>query len=165
MISDKQLQANRHNAQLGGVKTEAGKAISRFNAQKHAILSLSLTSYDEKLDYEAFIDELSTEYGSPTGLKGILIERAALCYIKLHRVQKAEGEYIRSVLEPEEYDDFTADIRILVKKGYQPQFTTEGIEKLTDIYGRYETTLENRLFRILRQLEDLKAPRAMVGGV
>ena len=36
-ISDKQLEANRKNAKLGGVKTEEGKAVSRLNALKHGV--------------------------------------------------------------------------------------------------------------------------------
>ena len=38
-ISDKQLEANRKNAKLGGVKTEEGKEVSRLNALKHGLLS------------------------------------------------------------------------------------------------------------------------------
>ena len=38
-ISQKQLEANRENAKLGGVKTEEGKAVSRYNAVKHGLLS------------------------------------------------------------------------------------------------------------------------------
>ena len=33
--SQKQIEANRENAKLGGVKTEEGKAVSRYNAIKH----------------------------------------------------------------------------------------------------------------------------------
>lgn len=157
MVSDKQLQANRENAKLGGVKTDEGKSISRFNAQKHTILRSSLTSYDEESAYNEFVDELITTYGTPSGLKGILIERAALCYIKLHRVQKAEAEFIKSVLEPDEHRDLFPDFaQELVKAGYKPRMTAEGMETLANIYCRYETTLENRLFRILNQLERFK---------
>ena len=47
-ISDKQLEANRENAKLGGVKTEEGKAVSRLNAIKHSILSNILTDEEAK---------------------------------------------------------------------------------------------------------------------
>ena len=32
MVSERQLIANQNNGQLGGVKTEAGKAVSKVNA-------------------------------------------------------------------------------------------------------------------------------------
>lgn len=34
-ISQKQIEANQKNAKLGGVKTEEGKAVSKYNALKH----------------------------------------------------------------------------------------------------------------------------------
>ena len=48
-ISQKQLEANRENAKLGGVKTEEGKAVSKYNALKHGLLSkeVLLKSEDE----------------------------------------------------------------------------------------------------------------------
>lgn len=39
MLSQKQLEANRRNAKLGGVKTEEGKDISKYNALKHGSLA------------------------------------------------------------------------------------------------------------------------------
>ena len=49
-ISQKQLEANRENAKLGGVKTEEGKAVSKYNAIKHGLLSeeVLLDGEDEK---------------------------------------------------------------------------------------------------------------------
>ncbi len=37
-ISQKQLEANKANAQKGGVKTEEGKQIVKYNALKHGLL-------------------------------------------------------------------------------------------------------------------------------
>jgi hypothetical protein len=36
-VSDKQLAANRQNAMFDGVKTEASKDISQYNAIKHGL--------------------------------------------------------------------------------------------------------------------------------
>ena len=38
-VSSKQLEANRKNAQQGGVKTLEGKAIVKYNALKHGLLA------------------------------------------------------------------------------------------------------------------------------
>jgi len=48
MASDVQITANRENGKLGGVKTERGKAVIRFNARKHGILATLLTKYEEE---------------------------------------------------------------------------------------------------------------------
>jgi hypothetical protein len=36
MVSDKQLEANKQNAKKGGVKTEEGKEIVKYNAMKRS---------------------------------------------------------------------------------------------------------------------------------
>ena len=38
-VSKKQLEANRKNAQKGGVKSEEGKNVVKYNALKHGLLS------------------------------------------------------------------------------------------------------------------------------
>ncbi|MHC4085949.1 MAG: hypothetical protein ACYSWZ_12360 [Planctomycetota bacterium] len=38
-VSQKQLEANKKNAQKGGVKTTEGKAIVKYNALKHGLLA------------------------------------------------------------------------------------------------------------------------------
>lgn len=158
MVSTKQLEANRQNAKLGGVKTPQGKSMSRFNARKHSILSQSLTDYDKDIDIDAFIDELIDTYGPAEGLRGILIERASICYLKLYRVQMAETEHLKATLDPRVV---TLGLRlhsidVVENEGYTPKITFSSVEQLVNIYGRYETTLENRLFRILQALEQLR---------
>src|ERR1700745_4195870 len=99
MVSDKQLSANQNNAKLGGVKTEPGKAISKYNAQKHAILRQTITEYEGDF-YRDLIADLEDTYKPVGRMELMLVERIALHYIKLHRVQKAETEFIKSVLDP-----------------------------------------------------------------
>jgi hypothetical protein len=38
-VSQKQLEANKKNALVGGVKTPDGKAIAKYNALKHGLLA------------------------------------------------------------------------------------------------------------------------------
>jgi len=47
-ISNKQLEANRNNAKLGGVKTEAGKQKTKYNAVKHNLLTNLLSEKESK---------------------------------------------------------------------------------------------------------------------
>ncbi|OGL82255.1 hypothetical protein A3I41_05460 [Candidatus Uhrbacteria bacterium RIFCSPLOWO2_02_FULL_48_18] len=39
MTSQKQIEANRENAKRGGVKSEEGKDVSKYNVLRHGILS------------------------------------------------------------------------------------------------------------------------------
>jgi len=97
-LSEKQLEANRQNAKLGGVKTEEGKAISRFNAIKHGILSkeILLTSEDENSLLELG-KNLRSELKPQTEIELLLIDRIVANTWRLRRALKAEKEndYLR----------------------------------------------------------------------
>ncbi len=47
MTSEKQIEANKENGKLGGVKTDEGKAVSKYNAIKHGLLSKEVLLEDE----------------------------------------------------------------------------------------------------------------------
>lgn len=160
MVSDKQLIANRENAKLGGVKTEEGKAITRFNALAHGILRQTITAYEKEFYLEIYAD-LVKQYEPATIFEKILIERITVYYLKLFRVQRAEQEYMKSILDPREVKTAggmltLSDLGIrdeIINEGYIPQIKDENIQKLADIYSRYEITLENRLYKAFHELE------------
>lgn len=165
MISDAQQIANQDNAKLGGVKTEEGKEISKFNALKHGILRESITDY-EKDFYIQIYDDLVEQYKPVNIIEKILLERIAVNYLKLFRVQKTETEYLKSRLNPRIVkSNGLPDINEMMMKnevvneGYTPQITDEDIQPLVGIYSRYETTIENRLYRAIHELERVQAIR------
>lgn len=146
-----QLNATSEEANKGGVKTEEGKAVVRFNAVKHGILGDLVAKYEEDF-YKRYLEQLFDEIKPETLLEQILTERIALHYLKLYRVSKAEAEHIRSFLEPTEMVDFGD--ALIVKEGYKPLLDDVGVEKLLSIYSRYETTIENRLYRAMKELRE-----------
>lgn len=152
MISDKQIEANQENAALGGVKTPAGKAVSKYNAQVHGILRLSITEYEQEF-YSEIMGDLIKQYQPQGIIEQIIIERIAINYLKLFRVQKAETEYVKSQLNPRIIKDLLDFVDEAMSEGYTPKIGSESVEKLADIYARYETTIENRLFRAIHELE------------
>ncbi len=160
MISDKQLQANRENGKLGGVKTDEGKEITKFNALQHGILQNTLTEYEKDFYLEIYADFVR-QYEPVTLVEKILVERATVYYLKLFRVQKAEQEYMKATLNPRVIKTHGVpsayDLGLLkdevVNEGHVPQVTHENIQKLADVYGRYEITLENRFLKVIHELE------------
>lgn len=158
MVSDRQLKANRQNSVLGGVKTDSGKAVSKYNAEKHGILREAITDY-EKGAYAQILLEIEQQFSPESFVERILIERLAISYIKLYRLQKAETEFMKTQLEPTltevhgGLDDLFKEEVVVVKQGYTPILPGVAIESLVNIYGRYEATLENRLYRSLHELE------------
>jgi replication initiation and membrane attachment protein DnaB len=137
----------------GGVRTDEGKAISRYNAISHGLLVESVTEY-EKVDYEAIYNELRADFKPRNILEELILERIAVAYIKLFRVTKAETEFMQSCLNPSVELELIKPM--LVKQGYESQIVSNEVEKLTSIYGRYETSVENRLYKAINKLVELK---------
>ena len=161
MVSDNILKANKENAKLGGVKTSVGKEVSKYNALTYGILRMSVTDYESEF-YPPLLDDLINEYKPKTIIEQILIERIALYYLKLLRIQKAETEYIKSQLDPRKIQsvggininlDDVIGKKIITNEGYVAQITEYDIEQLTNIYCRYETNIENKLLRVIHELE------------
>lgn len=159
MVTEIQLKANQKNAKLGGVKTKEGKAIIKFNALDHGILRQTLTAYEKDFYLEIHAD-LINQYDPPTIFEKILIERITVYYLKLFRVQKAEQEYMNSTINPHvvkmtglpnPHELYLREE--VVNEGYIPQITEENIQKLADVFSRYEITLENRLYKAFHELE------------
>jgi hypothetical protein len=149
VVSERQIAANRENATLGGPKTEEGKAIVRFNARKHGILSKLLTKYEEEI-YEQYLDQLFEEYQPASFMEEMLVERIAVYYLRLYRSGKAENEYLQSKLQPSTMARLFRDME---DGGYKPVLKYDDMESLGNIYLRYDTWSENRLYKAAHELE------------
>ena len=68
------------------------------------------------------------------------------------RVSRAENELMRTALEPTKRLDF----EIYQKVGYEAVLAPEQVAMLSDTYSRYETAVENRMYRAISKLQELK---------
>jgi len=163
-ISQKQQEANKENAQKGGVKTDEGKEVSKYNALKHGILKEVVSDYEQSF-YEGVSEELNKHFNPIGELEKILVDRIGNYYLKLYRVAKAEREFMKATLDPRKVVirdtmplmDFTETI--VENEGYTPKVGQEAVEKLSDTYLRYETAIENRLYKALHELQRLQSAR------
>jgi hypothetical protein len=162
MISDKKQRANEQNAKLGGVKTPEGKEISKYNAQKHAILRQTITEYEKEIS-DFIFNQLVKELNPEGVIEEILAERIAVYYVKLFRVGKAEKEYLKTLLFPSKTEypegnkyELLPLQEAKVIQSFQSKVSPEDFEQIINIYSRYEITIENRLYRVLYELERLK---------
>lgn len=135
----------------GGVKTEEGKSVSKWNALKHGILRQSVSDY-EKLDYETLYNELTEEMKPTSVLEVMCIEIIVTNYIKLFRINKAETERMKMMLDPTIEFGITP---LTEKDGYEPVATVDAVTSL-DVYSRYQTTVENRIYKAIMMLKALK---------
>jgi len=154
-VSSKQLAANRKNAEKGGVKTPEGKAVSKYNALQHGLLSqeVLLKGEDKNLLVELG-QKLRAELKPETELERLLVDRITSNTWRLKRALRIEREMIDD-------DRFTEDLY------GNPQEKTLG-EALSydftnaDTYGkfiRYETSIERGIYKALHELQRIQAAR------
>src|SRR3989344_7669578 len=92
-ISQKQIEANRENGKRGGVKTSEGKAVSKYNAIKHGLLSkeVLLEGEDEKTLIEIG-RRLRAGLEPKTELELVLVDRITANVWRLKRAMQIERE-------------------------------------------------------------------------
>ena len=158
--SDDQVKANRRNGKKGGVKTLPGKMISRMNAYKHGELSSTVLN-GELPTYQEIHDALIDDF-SPAGfVDKVLIERVALCVLQMRRISVAVNEFILQIEQPEVSKPiFDFEEKKIIEPGYEPAITTGQIERILDLYQRYEVSLENRFLKLVRELKAMRAEAA-----
>jgi len=164
MTTEKQIIANRQNAQLGGVKTEKGKAVSKLNAIKHGILS-SLVTPDEEQEAHKVFRALVQDYTPQTATEEILIERITLWIIRLRRAANAEKDQFLKILnprivKPDPTFAFLLPKEDVIQEGYSPKVSSSDVQTLDNIYLRYETSLERNLYKALHELQRIQATRS-----
>lgn len=137
--SQKQIEANRDNGKKGGVKTEEGKAVSRYNALKHGLLAeqVLMKGEDEKTLLE-LEKRLRSELLPATEVELLLVDRIASNIWRLKRALSFEQDDVI-------YKDMMDG--------------TIGIKHDADRFFRYETMLERSIYKALHELQRLQAAR------
>ena len=137
----------------GGVKTDKGKEISKYNAQKHTILRESITKY-ENVDYQIIYEDLVEDLKPKGKTQEMIVEIIALNTIKLVRIAKSEAERIKQMLSNYVKGEMEFDV---VKPGYfeynpELDFTS----KYFKLFARYQTATENRIYKAITMLKMLQ---------
>ena len=150
--SQKQLEANRQNAQLGGVKTNEGKAVSKYNALKHGLLSeeVLLEEEDEAL-LIMFAKKLRTELKPETEFELLLVDRIIANSWRLKRAMKIETGMIKDGCS----GGFGGEKSIGQALNYE-FINNDSYGKFT----RYETSIERGIYKALHELQRIQATRA-----
>ena len=93
MASEKQISANRRNAQKStGPKTPEGKAAVRLNATKHGLLSKeALLPGEDGAALEELADRLRAELRPAGELESLLVERIVAAHWRLRRLGRVEA--------------------------------------------------------------------------
>lgn len=159
----------------GGVKTEAGKEITKYNAISHGVLKQVLLP-DEIKNAESLKDQFVSEYQPKTLTEELLIETMVTAYIRRERATNAEREYFMEILNPAVYeekvlsapllsDDLVGDAvsglrkMTLVRPAHYARITSDKVDTIDRTYARYINTCERQFFRALHELQRVQAVR------
>lgn len=165
-ISQKQLEANKQNAKLGGVKTKEGKAIARFNALKHGLLSNKVLIKGENRNNLIKLQKrIRADLKPASEIENILVDRIIANTWRLRRAMRIEKEMMEEGREkPKDtfFDDGLQidsedDRKITLGKAFSIDFANQ------NTYGkfiRYETSIERGIYRALHELQRIQSARS-----
>jgi hypothetical protein len=163
MTTEKQIAANRRNAQLStGPKTLAGKSASRLNAFKHGMNATGFVipagkSKENLEEFQGLLAALRSDLRPQGTLQELLVEHIAIQQWRLRRVYRAE---LAGVVETKMSDDEWRAIRAMMRhedklEDSLPVFMPS--EQIADKLMRYQRVLESSTSRHLAELRRLQS--------
>src|SRR5262249_19832089 len=101
MASDKQIEANRRNAQKStGPRTEEGHAAVRFNGLKHGLTAKSwCLPGDDPEELEAYLDSYEADYRPSTQAEAEQVLQIAIASRRLRRFRGVEAALFTDKIE------------------------------------------------------------------
>jgi len=142
--------SNRLNAQNS---TGPGDTtLTRFNAVKHGLLAKGLTELDDSDAYESWVQRLTRDYDPVGDLEIFWVRRIAFCMTRLDRAARLEANYVNAEIHPpsQEQDCMARNTSEL---GLSTAIGALSAINLVSGFQRYETAIENKLYRAIHELE------------
>jgi hypothetical protein len=155
----KKTDANRGNAQRStGPKDTTS---TRLNATTHGLLAQGLTELDDPDFHQLLVQRLTTTYQPIGDLECFLVERLAFHVTRLKRAGRLEAEYIAGEIHPPVLGPSLDEILgpEIIDSGVPAALGALSAVNLVAGFQRYETAIENKLYRAINQLERLQRMR------
>jgi len=146
MTSKHQIESNRKNSfKSTGPITREGKEIVSQNPIRHGILSTKVAVDAREIEeYTSFFNYLHEMLMPEDALQSLLVDRIISIAWRLRRIVQVESSMFKEIAR--------FDYR---NSGYQQIFFGNSGQAMS-LLSRYERTLENSLFRNLKQLSNLQ---------
>lgn len=111
-VSKKQLRANRKNGKKGGVKTENGKSVVRYNALKHGLLAKEIVilvgdGAENPEEFHSLWESLVQQLKPKGTLEELLVEKIVCFFWRLRRAYRYEVGLIRNNLDTATHDFYS----------------------------------------------------------
>ena len=166
MTSEKQIQANRRNAQKGtGPNTPEGKAAVRHNALKHGLLAEDVLLFEEDRDELRQLGERLIGELRPEGeLEELQVEQIVAARWRLRRLRRVEAGIFNVELTGATSRHLPPIHSETIMLGLSFIRDANGANALSKL-SRYETAIERSLYRALHELQRLQAARRAEGNV
>jgi hypothetical protein len=144
------------NQTKGGPKTNEGKAVSKYNAIKHGLLTKEVLVEGEEKEDLAELKETITEALDPIGpMENLLVDRIIANVWRLRRALQIETKTMEWYQNDFDMFPIGQSEEQQARKSIKNMLSNESIETIL----RYETTIERSIFRTLHELERLQAKR------
>jgi hypothetical protein len=157
IVVDK-ADSNRKNAQHStGPHNTTG---TRLNAVQHGLLAKGITELDDPVAYEGLWQRLNETYRPSGDVEEFLVQRIAFHIVRLRLAGRLEAEYITEQIHPPAKQNlFVLPEAVVVEPGEPAAVSALGALNLVSGFQRYETAIENKLYRAINQLERLQRMR------
>ncbi len=164
--TEKKVAANKQNAQKS--TGPHNSSLTRYNATKHGLLSMGVTELDEPHKFHALLAQFKKELQPVGVLENECIDQIAVLTIRIRRARFLEAEAFTADLNPPEtvshpgkfaFDPHDLGWNEVVDPGLPAQVSEDRVDQINRTVVRYETAIEQKLFRWLNQLERLQRVR------
>lgn len=154
--SPAKTRANQRNAQRStGPRTSKGKAVSRLNALKHGALADILMDGGDRAAFETIHEAIAGELQPATAVESVLVQKIAYTIFRSRRLAQSEQRLFQAIERVDK--SWESDI----------DYMRELSDKLLHgqaLVGRYETSLNNQMWKLVRELKELQAERITIEG-
>ncbi len=159
MISEKQLEANRRNAQRStGPKTEEGKKVSALNARRHNLTGQVTAMTDaDRIMHDAFSASIVESLAPEGAMETQLAQRIATDSWRLNRISAVEDNLFALGHNAKSDDTETEDLEIHAALTAAKVFKDESKE--LQLLTLYEQRINRNLQKNLATLQALQATR------
>ena len=164
MISQKQLDANRRNAQLStGPRTPEGRAAVRSNALRHGLTAKTAVLDSENPDhFQEMLDAFEAEYQPAGPTEELLVQQIVMSAWRLQRLRAVETATFDMRLRTVGVER-QQELGLLTepeRQAYVFQDDARNAHTL-DKLSRYEARIERSFYKALRELQHLQSTRPL----
>jgi hypothetical protein len=135
--------------------------LTRFNAVKHGLLAKGITEFDDLDAYESSVQRLTQAYEPVGDLEIFWVRRIAFCMTRLDRAARLEANYINAEIYPLAQERSLQDCPVPTapELGLSTGVGALSAMNLVSGFQRYETAIENKLYRAIHELESTQRMR------